>query len=326
MSFGLPYQGSKNKIAKNIISHLPSGNRFVDLFAGGCSMTHCAILSGKYKCFLANDIDGRMPSTFKDAIDGKYANERRWISRNDFFKLKDSDIYARLCFSFGNDSKTYMYGKELEPYKKACHYAIVFDEWDDFKRLCPDTVEFAMCSLSRMPMSNWMEIQKRRLMLGPSIVDRIKNINMSVEEIHSNPLYKSIKNTNPKYGDKEPHKYCVCENLERLNRLENLERLCCSSLLESTSFDYREYKYQEGDVVYCDPPYFGTKNYGGNQFDSNAFYEWVRTRDYPVYFSEYNAPSDFICVFGIDKYREMSIGVGSKDKMVEKLFINHSDI
>ena len=53
--------GSKNQIAKDIINALPSGDRFVDLFAGGCSMTHCAMLSGKYKCFLANDLNGKMP-------------------------------------------------------------------------------------------------------------------------------------------------------------------------------------------------------------------------------------------------------------------------
>lgn len=130
MTYGIGYQGSKNRIAKDIIDILPPGNRLVDLFAGGCSITHCAMLSWKYKEFLANDIDVRIHQTFKDAIDGKYANERRWISRDEFFKLKDSDMYARLCFSFGNNMKDYMYNKDIEPYKKACHYAIVFDEWD----------------------------------------------------------------------------------------------------------------------------------------------------------------------------------------------------
>ena len=35
MSFGLPYQGSKQSIAKDIVAILPCGNRLVDLFAGG---------------------------------------------------------------------------------------------------------------------------------------------------------------------------------------------------------------------------------------------------------------------------------------------------
>lgn len=45
MNYGVPYMGSKNRIAKDIIAKLPTGKRFVDLFAGGCAITHAAILS-----------------------------------------------------------------------------------------------------------------------------------------------------------------------------------------------------------------------------------------------------------------------------------------
>lgn len=176
MNYGIGYQGSKNRIAKDIMNILPSGERFVDLFAGGCAMSHCAMLSGKYNRFLANDIDGRLPQMFKDAIDGKYANERRWISREDFFKLKDSDMYVRLCFSFGNDQRTYMYNPNIEPYKKACHYAIVFDEWDEFKRLCPETVEAAMNALDGLLLDDWKQIKERRLKFRQSVVNEVNII------------------------------------------------------------------------------------------------------------------------------------------------------
>ena len=55
MTYGVPYMGSKNRIAKDIIDLLPSGNRLVDLFAGGCAITHCALLSGKWSRILNND-------------------------------------------------------------------------------------------------------------------------------------------------------------------------------------------------------------------------------------------------------------------------------
>lgn len=42
MSFGLPYKGSKSSIAKDIVAALPGGNRLVDLFCGGCSVTDYA--------------------------------------------------------------------------------------------------------------------------------------------------------------------------------------------------------------------------------------------------------------------------------------------
>ena len=55
MNYGIPYQGSKNKIAKDIINFLPSGKRLVDLFGGGMAITHCAMLSDKWGNFLYND-------------------------------------------------------------------------------------------------------------------------------------------------------------------------------------------------------------------------------------------------------------------------------
>lgn len=48
-SFGVPYKGSKNKIAESLIGRLPSASNFVDLFCGGCAMTHAALLSGKWR-------------------------------------------------------------------------------------------------------------------------------------------------------------------------------------------------------------------------------------------------------------------------------------
>ena len=120
MNYGLPYKGSKNSIAKWVISNLPASHTFVDLFAGGCAVTHAAILSGKFGRFIANDIT-EYPQVFRDAIDGKYRNECRWISREDFLRLKDDDPYVRLCWSFGNDMNTYMYAPEVERFKKHMH-------------------------------------------------------------------------------------------------------------------------------------------------------------------------------------------------------------
>lgn len=55
MNYGVPYKGSKNKIAKKLIDVLPSAEYFVDLFGGGGAMTHCAALSGKYKKIIYNE-------------------------------------------------------------------------------------------------------------------------------------------------------------------------------------------------------------------------------------------------------------------------------
>ena len=129
MRYGLPYKGSKNRIIEKIIPLFPERKNFYDLFCGGCSVTHGAILSGKFENFVINDLDGQMPELFFNAIHGKYNNETRWISREDFLELKDSDSYVRICWSFGNNGREYLYSKEVEPWKKALHYARVLKDF-----------------------------------------------------------------------------------------------------------------------------------------------------------------------------------------------------
>ena len=127
MNYGLPYMGSKNGIAQWVVEHIPGADVFVDLFAGGCAVTHAALLSGRFGRIIANDISDA-PQLFRDAVEGKFTDERRWISRDDFFRLKDSDPYVRYCWSFGNNGRDYLYSKEVEPWKRAVHYARVLGD------------------------------------------------------------------------------------------------------------------------------------------------------------------------------------------------------
>ena len=69
--YGMPYKGSKNKIATWIVDNLPAGDTLIDVFCGGCAVAHAALLSGKWKNIIINDIDGRMPQLFIDSINGK---------------------------------------------------------------------------------------------------------------------------------------------------------------------------------------------------------------------------------------------------------------
>ena len=124
-AYGVPYKGSKNQLAEALVEALPTrgADTFVDLFAGGCAVTHAALVRGRYKRYVANDIDGQGVRLFMDSVRGKHRDERRWISREDFERLKATDPYVALCWSFGNNGKNYLYSREIEPWKKALHYA-----------------------------------------------------------------------------------------------------------------------------------------------------------------------------------------------------------
>lgn len=129
MKYGLPYKGSKNKLAERIVSLLPKRTHLIDLFCGGCAVSHAALLRNKYEHIHINDINWMCPTLFIDALNGKYQNETRWISREDFFRLKDTDPYVAVVWSFGNNMRNYLYPKEIEPLKKAIHYAIFFRDY-----------------------------------------------------------------------------------------------------------------------------------------------------------------------------------------------------
>ena len=145
MNYGLPYKGSKNKLATDILRLLPKKTHLIDLFCGGCAISHAAFLRKKYEHIHINDKNPLCPEFFLNALQGAYEDETRWISREDFFRLKATDPYVAFVWSFGNNLRDYLYSKEREGWKKALHYAIFFNDYSlgkeygfDFSFLRPE--------------------------------------------------------------------------------------------------------------------------------------------------------------------------------------------
>ena len=307
MRYGLPYRGSKSRIAPEIAAHLPSGAVFYDLFCGGCAVTHAAMLSGRWERFVVNDLQGDMAELFVNAANGKYRNEDRWISREDFLSQKDADAYVRVCWSFGNNGRSYLYGRGIEPYKRALHHAVVFGDFAPLSELCPEVVDSCRAALSGIE-----ERGARRVEIGRAVVRWLK-ANGTPEMLLNNPLYKSCRF---KQGRLER-----LESLESLERLERLQRLQSLESLERLNLDYRDVPIEDGGVVYCDPPYRGVSGYVTGAFDHDAFYDWVRNAEFPVYVSEYSMPEDFIPVW------EKPVAVlanqkGADGKVTERLYLH----
>lgn len=221
-------------------------------------MTHCALMSGKYEKFIANDIDGRVHKLWWDAIAGKYQNEADWISREEFNARKAEDGYAAFCWSFGNNGRDYLYSREIEPYKKAYHEA-VFGDYTAFRRYFPDCPDF----------SHIENLHERRLAFQRYIKseDSVRN-RREVQEL---------------------------ENLERLASLERLEfseRLQSLQSLQSLQLPYNAVKLPENAVILADPPYKGTNVYSVS-FDSGEFHEWALEQQLPVFICGYEIPNGF---------------------------------
>lgn len=305
MSYGLPYKGSKNLLATRIMERIPSAPVFVDLFCGGCAIAHAALLSGRFGKVIINDIEGDVSRLFVDAVNGRFKSETRWVSREDFFRLREIDPYVRYCWSFGNNGRDYLYSKEIEPYKRAIHYAVFFGDFTELRRLCPlvaDAVETALEGIESR--------KERRVLIGKAIVARLKAV-ATPEDLKGNPLYGQIK---LKGGG-----VVRLQSPERLQSLERLERL---QSLQRLNIDYRDVPLPEDCVVYCDPPYANTEQYGIeiSRFDSDAFWAWARDCKRPLFISEYNAPDDFV---PIAEFAHRARASRNKNNAVtERLFVH----
>lgn len=114
MRYGIPYQGSKSRIAEWVAGLLPASGCLVDLFAGGCAVTHAALLSGKWGRIVANDI-GPGPQVFMDAVNGEFAGFATVPTREEFNRADDDVL--KLLYSFGNNCTDYLWSPKLEAVK-----------------------------------------------------------------------------------------------------------------------------------------------------------------------------------------------------------------
>lgn len=90
------------------------------------------------------------------------------------------------------------------------------------------------------------------------------------------------------------------------------------------NFDYKDITITRPSVIYCDIPYYGTKQYATSKdFNHAEFFNWCRNvpEHSVVLVSEYSAPDDFKCIWS--KEVTNSMNQTNTYKPVEKLFICH---
>ena len=265
--YGFPYKGSKNKIAEKICSLFPVKENFYDLFCGGGAISHCLAMQHKFQKIYMNDIDKSCITLFKQAVNGEFRNEKRWISREDFFKFKDIEPYIAFCWSFGNDkNKGYMYSRVIEFWKKALHYARVYKDFTLLKEFGIDS-DGSRTDIKAHEKEYTCRYTKWYLS------------NVLHSDYCSSELMRKIQ--------KDKTLLEGLKRLERLKRLEGLKRLVFENK------DYRDIKIKENSVIYCDIPYKRTSGYTIN-FDYNSFYEWCKKQTQLTFISSYEMPNDFI--------------------------------
>jgi site-specific DNA-adenine methylase len=131
--------GSKRKIAPKIMDYIcaqnPNAKYFYDLFGGGGATSFEALQRPQFKKVIYNELNtGVVELLKKIRAEGVTDDFYQWVSREKFEAHKnDSDWFGGLCktcWSFGNNQKSYLFGKDVEPIKKAAHDYLMANGYD----------------------------------------------------------------------------------------------------------------------------------------------------------------------------------------------------
>jgi len=296
--------GSKRKLAPKILTHIvkenPKAKYFYDLFGGGASISAMALQVKQFKKVHYNEYNPAIVNLLKHLIEHGVTEEMyKWMSREEFEKNKGrTDWYGGLLktvWSFGNNQKGYLFGKDLEDSKRMLHYIVVDNDLDNIKKF-KKMFDFDFDS----------EVIHKSF------------INKGIEERRT-IIARIIKNKNNRLD---------IQQLERLQQLQQLTQLEQLSRLEQLSISNLSYEQVEINtpidetILYLDPPYKDTAGYN-KAINFNDLKKFIKDSPYKVYLSEYNNTYDMKLV---KQYKHRGLLSGSaNNEVVEKLFCNKED-
>jgi site-specific DNA-adenine methylase len=299
---GLPYMGSKRKLAPAIINFIlrdnPDCKYFYDLFGGGGAMSFCALQIPQIKKVVYNELNTSIYNLLlKIKNEGVTSEFYEWVSRESFFELlKGSDWksgLAKCVWSFGNDQRYYIFGKDIENIKMLLHEVIVnFDE---------------------------KALNELKHLHGIIIPDSILNLNslFEVDSINARRL-RVIDFIKSQYNRID------LEQLEQLERQQQLQRLQQLQQLQQLELQNRSFEQVEilesGAIIYLDPPYFNTKKYE-QKVCHESIKEYVHNSRHKIYLSSYENVYDMELVFSME-HRSTQSATNNAKKVTENLYTN----
>ena len=231
--YGAAYQGSKSKIADEIISMLPARKYFIDAFSGGGALAHCALESGKFEHIIANDLQTKdiLEAHFLWTPEQHLEFQKKWITREEFETT--NNLYIKTCWSFSNNRKAYIYSKACYEYKRLLHNAICFGSYKEFEDYC---------GIDLSEIDSYDDLNERRKAARRAILKALKPYSFK-ETINSNThipkeIYDAILGGNKDWRnlgvDRLDYK-CV----DRILRSETLETSkCVKNILYLSNLEY----------------------------------------------------------------------------------------
>lgn len=240
--YGAAYQGSKSKIADEIIALLPAKKYFIDAFAGGGALSHCALESGKYDNIIANDLQTKdiLEAHFLWTPEQHLEFQKRWITKEEFEQT--DNLYIKTCWSFSNNRKAYIYSKACYEYKRRLHNAICFGKYKEFEDYC---------GIDLSEIDSYEDLNERRKAARRAILKALKpysfketiNRNTHIpKEIYDailagNKDWRNLQSIKANKQGKAIDELQKIQSLEATKQGKNVENMLCLTNLERTKQD-----------------------------------------------------------------------------------------
>ena len=289
---GIPYMGSKRKLAPKIVQKIlkdnPDARFFYDLFGGGGAISFIALQHKQLKKVVYNELNTGIVSLLKDIKENGVTDKYyKWIDRETFKQNKNRDDWygglIKAVWSFGNNQRDYLFSKEIEEDKRLLHEIIVNN---------------CNMSLKVFEKKHNKKLKQNNTLYRENIVQKRLRI---VSQI--------------KYLAKQRN------DLEQLERLQQLQQLQQLQHLEIQNKSYEKVNITtlpEETIIYLDPPYEGTKKYQ-KDICHNELMRYIKESPYTIYVSSYEF-EDLHCVA---QYKHRStLSASANNEVVEKLFCN----
>jgi len=283
---GIPYMGSKRKIAFEIvnliISENPNCKYFYDLFGGGGAISFMALQYPQIKKVVYNELNtGVVELLKKIKTDGVTKDFYQWIDRETFNKHKNDNTWLggliKTCWSFGNNQSGYLFGKDIEEVKKTAHEYLLQNGYNG-------------------------------------------NTN------HRIALIKQFKADKNIIGRFELERLQQLQQLERLQQLQQLERLERLEQLEILNLSYDQVEITtpiNQTIIYLDPPYESTAKYQ-KSICHRQLEQYIKNSPYKIYLSSYECLDGLFEAYSI-KHRSTLSATNNSKITYENLYCNQPE-
>ena len=234
---GMPYMGSKRKLSKDIIDFIlrenPNVKYIYDLFGGGGAISFEAQKRQQIEKVFYNELNTGVVELLKDIKENGVTDKYyQWIDKDTFFENRNANTwlggFCKVVWSFSNNQKDYIYGKEVAVVKKLIHEVIVNKCEKSLKAL--NTIYQSNISMNVGLFEECVDSKRLRIQIESGVriehlerINQLKRINnydklsiynLSYDEVKiETPVNETILYLDPPYNDKRGYQKSICNDM-----------------------------------------------------------------------------------------------------------------